>query len=60
MPGALIDTDDSKFLQKCDSGNAIMNCWDDYCNYHKVCKDNEICKKISDTEAECVPNDEDK
>ncbi|MBQ1266362.1 MAG: hypothetical protein IIY06_06290, partial [Proteobacteria bacterium] len=42
---------------KCDSGNALMYCTNGFWNYKEVCKNNEICKQISPTNAVCVSPD---
>ena len=42
---------------KCDSGNALMYCTNGFWDYKEVCKNNEICKQISPTNAVCVSPD---
>ena len=43
---------------RCDSENAIMFCHNGFWRYKEVCKEPNICQRISDNQAKCVPPNE--
>ncbi|MBQ9396808.1 MAG: hypothetical protein IJU23_15005, partial [Proteobacteria bacterium] len=43
--------------EKCDSGNAIMNCKNGFWRYKEICDESQVCKQTSENDAACVKPD---